>query len=261
MNNKSLVKLSNIIGIVSIILLIYWVFIFISVTVFELKIFRGDLEDIFFSILLGISTLIVGALLVNIMFNLTRIAEKHNNDGASISKKVSKKWVIAFILSFPLIFGLLYGGDYLRIKKEEKSFIASTQSVVETYGMKFDNIVNYSFGEEWILDVANTLGFFYNIDVYCSNMTVIVPDIVEDMPVFLEFERYYPSTCSDTVSPMKKDYILKTTKAERDYLNGVFFHKKEAIRYDKTRYQQELFYPYSKNGKIIVIYFSDNNYE
>jgi len=100
MNNKSLVKLSNIIGIVSIILLIYWVFIFISVYLFELKIFRGDLEDIFLATLLGISTLIVGALLVNIMFNLTRIAEKHNNDGVSTSKKFSKKWVIAFILSF-----------------------------------------------------------------------------------------------------------------------------------------------------------------
>jgi hypothetical protein len=46
MNNKSLVKLSNIIGIVSIVLLIYWVFTFISVTVFGLEIFRGNLAEI-----------------------------------------------------------------------------------------------------------------------------------------------------------------------------------------------------------------------
>ena len=41
MNNKALVRLSNVIGIVSIILLVYWTFIFISITVFGVKVFRG----------------------------------------------------------------------------------------------------------------------------------------------------------------------------------------------------------------------------
>ena len=40
MNPKQLVKLTNTVGIVSFVLLIYWIFIFILVQVFNLKIFR-----------------------------------------------------------------------------------------------------------------------------------------------------------------------------------------------------------------------------
>ena len=35
MNNKTIVRLSNMIGIVSIILLVYWVFIYIALSVFN----------------------------------------------------------------------------------------------------------------------------------------------------------------------------------------------------------------------------------
>ena len=42
MNPKQLVKLTNTVGIVSFVLLIYWIFVFILVQVFNLKIFRLD---------------------------------------------------------------------------------------------------------------------------------------------------------------------------------------------------------------------------
>jgi len=256
MNNKLLVKISNIIGIVSIILLVYWVFAFISVAAFELEAFKDYSVDIFLLILLAIFTLMLGSLLINIMLNLTRIAEKHNNDAVTASKKISKGLIIAFIMSFPLIFGLLYGGDYLKSKKQENQIIASAQSLVKTYSEKIDKIVDYSFSEEWIQNVANTLYILSETENDLSNMQVIVPDVIDDMPVFLDFGRYFRSTCSDTVSPIKKDYMRKTTKSERDYLNDVFFHKKEGIKYNKEKYSHEFYCPYFKNGKIIVLYFS-----
>ena len=113
MNNKSLVKLSNIIGIASIILLVYWIFIFISITVFGLKIFRENITETFYLSVVGILALMTGSLIINIMFNLTRIAEKHNQDDINVSKRRSKILGIIFGLSFPLVFGLLFGGDYL----------------------------------------------------------------------------------------------------------------------------------------------------
>jgi len=48
MNPKRLVKLSNIIGISSIILLVYWVFIFMTVEVFGLKVFKENIKETFY---------------------------------------------------------------------------------------------------------------------------------------------------------------------------------------------------------------------
>ena len=48
MTPKQLVKLSNIIGITAIILLVYWVFTFITIEVFGLKVFRENMTETFY---------------------------------------------------------------------------------------------------------------------------------------------------------------------------------------------------------------------
>lgn len=120
MDSKSLVKLSNSIGIISIVLLVYWVFVFISITVFGLRVFRENLTETFYWSVLGILALMFGSLMINLMFNLTRIAEKHNQDDLNVSKKTSKRlgWII--LLSFPIVFGLLFVGDFLTTKRRSK---------------------------------------------------------------------------------------------------------------------------------------------
>ena len=147
MNNKSLVKLSNIIGIISIILLVYWVFVFISITVFGLKVFKENITETFYLSVVGILALMFGSLIINIMFNLTRIAEKHNKDDLNVSKRRSKKLGLLFALSFPLIFGLLFAGDYLTSKKKEKMLISSAKEIIESNKEKSDKLLNYSFNE------------------------------------------------------------------------------------------------------------------
>lgn len=119
MNPKTLVKISNAIGVISIILLIYWVFTFISIQVFGLKVFRENITESFYFSIVGILALMTGALIINLMFNLSRIAEKHNDD-KSLNKKISKRILIFFILSFPLIFGGLFAGDHLTSKRKKR---------------------------------------------------------------------------------------------------------------------------------------------
>ena len=88
MNAKLLVKISNSIGLISIILLIYWVFTFVLIQVFGLKIFRQHLTESFLMSILGILALMGGALMLNIMFNLTRIAERAQ---PTVESKTQKK--------------------------------------------------------------------------------------------------------------------------------------------------------------------------
>lgn len=255
MNNKALVRLSNLIGIISIILLVYWVFIFISITVFELKVFRENMTETFYLSVVGILALMFGALIINVMFNLTRIAEKHNQDN-NASKRTSKKLGLLLGLSFPLIFGLLFGGDYLTSRKKEKMLISSAKSIIENNIEKSNKLVNYSFNEKWIIETDDILDIYSKTDKHFPNVSVIVADSIDKSEIFLGFRDYY-GKINDTITPRKNDFIQQTTKEERDYLINVFYKNFDGVRFSANDGRYELFYPYFKDGKIIVLYFSD----
>ena len=119
MNNRTLVRLSNAIGIISIVLLLYWVFIFISITVFGLKVFRENLTETFYLSVLGILALMFAALMINLMFNLTRIAERHNQDSIQ-TKGASKKTGLIFGLYLPIGFCALICRRLFNFSKKGK---------------------------------------------------------------------------------------------------------------------------------------------
>ena len=257
MNPKRLVKLSNIIGIVSIILLVYWVFVFMTVEVFGLKVFKENITETFYMSILGILALMFGALIINIMFNLTRIAQKHNSDIDSTKNK-RKIGVILLIVSFPLIFGLLFGGDYLSSMKKEKLLIKSAKSIIVDYTKKADKLVDYSFTKDWIKDTKDILFIFSKTDKHFPHITVIVKDSIQESDLFLGFRQNYGYiSAKDTLNPQKKNYIIETTREERDYLNKIFDSKSTEIRFSAHDGNYQLFYPYLKGDKLIVFYFSD----
>ncbi|TDW49022.1 hypothetical protein EV144_103547 [Flavobacterium sp. 270] len=255
MNSKSLVRLSNIIGITSILLLVYWVFIFISITVFGFKVFRENLTESFYLSIVGILALMFGALIINIMFNLTRIAENHNQNVNQESKKTSKKLGLIFILSFPLIFVLLFGGDYLSSHKKEKMLVASAKSIIEDNAAKSNQLAAYSFDKKWIRNTASILKIYSKTDTNFPNVSVIVADTLDQSKVFLGFNQYFHE--NNTTALDKKDYIQEASKEERDYLSKVFYNNSTEIRFNANDGKYQLFYPYSKNGKKIVLYFSE----
>jgi hypothetical protein len=257
MNNKSLVKLSNIIGVVSIVLLVYWVFTYISITVLGLKIFKENMTDSFYFSVFGIIALMIGSLIINVMFNLTRIAEKHNQDNVNPTKNTYNKLWLVFGFSFPALFGLLFGGDYLTSKKKENMLIASAKSIIESNTGKSNKLLNYNFGREWIIETSDILNIYSSTDTYFPHVAVIVADSIDNSQVFLRFidRNYY--NLKDTIPPLKKNFIRQTTKVERDYLNRVFFGNYDGVRFSAKKGRYELFYPYSKDGKNIILYFSD----
>ena len=255
MNAKQIVRLSNIIGITAILLLVYWVFIFITFEVFGLKVFRENMTDTFYLSILGILALMMGSLIVNLMFNLTRIAEKHNLD--PVNTKSSKWKFLTLILIFPLIAIILFGGDYLTTAKKEKLLINSAESIIAANKGNSDKLVNYNFSESYIKETADILGVLSRTDKNFPNVTVIVKDSLKGSSLYLGFDDYFEGSLKDTIKPQKKEFIYKTTKEERDYLKSVFEKDNDELRYNSNDGNYELFYPYKKNGKKIVLYFSD----
>jgi len=255
MNPKQLVRLSNTIGIIAIVLLIYWVFTFITIEVFGLKVFRENLTETFYMSVLGILALMAGALMINIMFNLTRIAQKHNQDESAV--KAGKKVGWLFLASFPILLLILFGGDYLTSQKKERLLVKSAQSIIETNTKKSNHLVNYEFDEKWIVETEEMLDILSMTDDNFPHVAILVKDSIGSEPVFLGFTTYYNGRLNDTIPPVKKDFIRKTTQPEREYLNSVFDNGNEAYRYSSHDGRYELFYPYFKGQKRIVIYFSE----
>lgn len=255
MNPKQLVRLSNIIGIIAIVLLIYWVFTFITIEVFGLKVFRENLTETFYMSVLGILALMAGALFINIMFNLTRIAQKHNQD--ELTTKSGKKvgWIL--LASFPILLLILFGGDYLTSKKKERLLVESAKSIIETNTKKSDHLVNYSFNEKWIIETEDILEILSKTDDNFPHVSILVKDSIDSEPVFLGFTAYYNGNLTDTIQPAKKTFIRKTTQPERDYLNTVFEDGNNDYRYSSHDGRYELFYPFMKGQKRIIIYFSE----
>lgn len=256
MNSKRLIKLSNTIGVVSIILLIYWIFIFISIQVFDLKVFREYITEAFFMSILGILSVMFGALMINIMLNLTRIADKHNTDNTLKEKSIRKPFLL-FLLSFPLIFIFLLGGDWYTAKIKEQSLIKAANTILINNKETANRITNYSFTKEWLLNTRNELTFFSKIDRFFPSVSVLVLDTIENHKVYLEYQSHLYFNETDSLPLRKSDYIKPTTNVEREYLNKVFENQSTELRFSKHRGNYELFYPYTYNNKTVVFYFSD----
>jgi len=255
MNPKKLVRYSNIIGIVSIILLVYWVFTFITIQVFGLKIFKENLTQSFYLSVLGILALMTGALMINVMFNLTRIAQKHNNDTIVSTKNKKIRWII--LLSFPLLLTLLFSGDYLTAKKKEKLLVESAKSLIKTNSNKNQHLLNYTFDEKWLIKTSDMLSILSKTDKNFPKVSILIKDKIDKDPVYLEFKNYYRGNLRDTILPVKMDFIKKTSNEEREYLKSVFKNKNKKYRYSAHDGDYELFYPYSNGNKTIIIYFSE----
>ena len=255
MNPKRLVKLSNTIGIISIILLIYWVFTFITIEVFGLKVFRENLSETFYMSVLGILALMSGALMINLMFNLTRIAQKHNQDSEVVKTSFKYQW--ALIVSFPLLLIVLFGGDYLTSKRKEELLVKSAESIIKNNPLKSDKLVQYSFDKKWIFETEDILEIFSKTDENFPHVSILVKDSIDNSIVYLGFSQHNQISLRDTLPLKKNNFIKSTSQPEREYLIKVFEQGLNEYRYSSHDGNYELFYPYFKGPYRIVIYFSE----
>ena len=257
MTSKKIVKLSNILCIISVIALCYWVFMFIVMNVFGLKVFRKNLTETFYLSILGILALMFGALITNIMFNLTRIAEKHNSDTTDLKQTNNKIILICFIALFPIITILLFAGDYLTANKKEHMLVQSAESIVVSNKNIIDEIINYDFTKKWISNASTKLQLLSKLDRNYKNISILVSDSIDNVPVFLIFNSYDYITKDSKHEPDKVNFVFQSDIKQREYLEKVFqnnFLEKNFSAYDGN---YEMFYPIKHRDKIIVLYFQD----
>lgn len=256
MNKDKIIRASNLVGLVAIILLIYWVFIFVSIQVFGLKVFRENITQTFYLSIIGILSLMAGTLMINIMFNLTRISEYIARSGSTMAVEKRKKWpLLIFILSFPLIFGLLFGGDFLTSHKKEAMIKKSAEYINQNYQQKLKMLTEYEFSKKYINQSYDFVHYLIKSTENIKDLEFIVHDKIDGEDIYLLFGNSYYDE-NETLGK-KSSYLYKCSDEEKTYLNNVFINGKKETRFDKYNGFYEFYFPVTIDGKTVILYFSE----
>jgi len=285
MNAKKLVKATNIIGMVAVTLLVYWVFALILIQVFGLKVFREHITEIFLMSILGILAVMGGTLMLNIMLNLTRIAER----GQEEEVRGGRKTVYLLLAVFPILAALLFGGNYLTIRQKRDVLTQSSERIVKDNPAQIDALTDYRFDLAYIKKSSEILDLMAKDDLSFKSAMIIVQDKIDNKPVYLAFsadsrlnvggeavpaasqneavpaanqnvegnDNFVMDRNGEKVMVKKMDYVYSPNLKEREYLQKVFAGQTQEMRYEAEDGHYSLCHPYRKNGKTIVLCFSD----
>ena len=275
MNAKKLVKATNIVGMVAVVLLVYWVFVLILSNVFGLKVFREYITEIFLMSIFGIFAVMAGALILNIMLNLTRIAER----GQEEESKGGRKTLYLLLAVFPVLAALLFGGNYLTVQKKRQILTQSLERIVKDNPSQINALADYRFDFAYIKKAALILELMSKEDSAFKATTVIVPDTIGNKQVYLAFsaDSHLSGIDEQTLNAQgvgddngfvvtrngnketisKTQYLYAPNLSEREYLQRVFAGQTNEIHYEAKDGNYSLCHPYRQNGKTIVLCFSD----
>ena len=260
MNHGKISKFTNRVAFVGIVLLIYWVIILIVTFVFGLKVFGENITQAFFSSILGILAILSGAVILNVMANLSRIADAVSNKGEGSEEEGGiGKYYKLFIVSIPILLVLMFGGDFLSAKAKEKRLVRSAENLVQENRDVFDQLVNYSFTRDYLEKSAQNIRLLGKIDRNFPTVRIVVLDEVERKKVLLGFSEWANLGEGNSL-PSKINYIFSTTEKDREFLFSSFSSEDGKLKFSAHDGNYELFYPVVFQGKKIVLYLSDRQY-
>ncbi len=257
MNHDLIIKSTNRVAIYATGALIYWLFIFLTITVFDLKIFRERMTEMFLLSLLGIFAILGGAIILNVMSTLSKVSAALSSPPRSEEPPKSKtKWrVVAVLVSFPLIAACLFAGHELSAQRKKALLIGSAERLISENQPALGSLADYKFSPEFVKSAEHTLKILNKIDKNFPEVMVIAPDTIDGNALFLGFSgRQYHD---ENQKIEKSAYIYSTSREERDYLSRVFAGTETNYRFRSEKGNYQLYFPTAVGGKKVVLYFSD----
>lgn len=258
MNHDAIIKATNRVAIYATAALVYWTFVFLTITVFDLKIFRERMTEIFLLSLLGIFAILGGAITLNVMSNLSKISAavsaRQAGDEAPRARS-GWRWAVVAV-SFPVIAACLFAGHALSAERKKELLVRSAQSLISENQPALASLAAYEFSPDFVKAASRTLGVLNKIDKNFPEVMMIVPDTIDGKALFLGFggNRYY----HDDKAPIEKsEFIYATSREERDYLSRVFAGTESSYRFHAEDGNYQLYFPATVGGRKVLLYFSD----
>lgn len=260
MNRDRIIHATTVVAMGSMGLLLYWVFAFSCVTIFGLKVFRENITQAFGLSILGILALLAGSLIVNTIFNLSKIAdslsspEKGGSQSASAGFPTNAQALIILAL-FPAIAGGLFLGDRLTTRNREKYLTEAAETLIRDNPKEIAALSSYSFSKQYIDKAGQILAVLSRTRESAPRVQVIVQDTSESTPLILAFEAH--ESWRDNKNPKRSDFIYSSSTEELEYLRGVFAGGGRKHRFSASDGTYELYFPVTEGGRTAVMYFSD----
>ena len=247
-------KITNKVAMVTVVLLVYWVFVFVCIQVFGFKVFRENLTQIFGLSILGLFAVLGGAIVLNVMYNLTAIAERYKVEQDQFPNQGIKKKIMLFVASLIVIFACLFFGDLASSSRKETRLATAAKALVEEQKETINRISKYNFSADYLARASAAIKLISKIDENFPRVTAIVRDKIDAKSVLLGFSEYYHK--SDDI-PQKVDFILSTSTEERKYLNAIFDGEEEDYRFSSNDGRYEIYYPVKTDNGIVVFHLSE----
>lgn len=270
MNKTKIVSWANVIGILAAVFLVYWVFIFLVNTVFDLKIFDKNLTTAFLTSILGLLALTASALIISLMLNITRIAASLEKLTSSLTNTTlvdgytTRKLKIMLIggvaASFILIAVLMFAGDAYSKYIKKQTLLDTAQALVQENQDRLGVVQDYDFNKDMVNRLTRQINTIAKIDSSVSQLSLLLPDKIDNRFVVLGFSggtQYAHGSDQILENPEKIDFIFSGSQSQRAYLQAVFAGKSMDYRFEAYEGNYELFYPVKIGKKIVVFYFSD----
>ena len=252
MNHGLIIKVTNRVALYATTALFFWVITFLTITVFDLKIFREHMTGTFYLSILGIFAILGGAIVLNVMSNLSKISEAiaQKESGSASDPRISKAKIYIAVASVPVVISLLFLGNELSALKKKELLVSAAEAMVSENQKELRTLAAYEFGSAYIEEAAKILSVMRRIDENVPIAQVILPDTIGDKRVFLAFQ-------SSKKAAEKVDFIYSSSKEDRAYLESVFSKGSMEMRFLASGGNYELYLPVKVEDNLIVLYFSD----
>ena len=262
MTRNHLIRLSGGIALFSMLLLLYWVFAFCCVSVFGLKVFGQNMTETFGLSIFGILSLLAGSLIVNVVLNLTKIANSLAGEvspsGSGVSQRHRSK-LMWFVLAglFPVIALALFAGDWASAKRKEQRLMHGARAMLRENARELEALAEYSFTPGYVNRAAETLKLLSRINERSPQVMVIVEEQTPERRFILAFENH--SSWESSGVRTRAEFVYPCSPEEREYLLRVFEGQESNHRFSASDGRYELYLPAKIGNRTIVMYFSDWN--
>jgi len=250
-----IVSMSTGIMIFTILFILLWFVIFITTSVFDLKVFEQKTSEFFFMSIMTAVTIVACAAFLSISLNMGIIADSKIKEMQTETTQYSwKKILLYFSGSVVLIIALLFFGDFLTKNYEKTRLISESKNVIERYKKSVDKIGYCLSDEDEIGAIPDILAFFSELKKDFQSVDLITNGKFEGQTVFLLI------TSRTEKKDLKKPYFnrsfYKCNKQDCDYLESVLNKGSDKILFYSQDSGYYLYEPIKSKGKKYILLFS-----
>lgn len=248
---KRLSNLSIWIMLISIILSVFWYFIYTTLETFNLRVFAEKTATFFYIFIFVVIILNILLAIFNISINISLIADSKYPEEQKISVKQRKKIIIVIGSIFIFLTLLLFAGNFLTKNIEKNRLISEAKDIVKRYDETINSISINLSKDSTIKNIPELIKFLDSQKYDYPSITLIRQIKINNEITYVFIDK--DNKIADEDINFNSQYY-KSDKKELNYFDSIFSGKSNEILYLEHT-DNYVYIPINKNGIIFILRF------